>query len=201
MQSNRSKLLFLFSLILALSACVSGTDIPVDHYYRLPPVSIKTVSDSPYSKALLYVNSVQVSGLLNDRNLLYTLADKQFEVKKYFYHQWADNPSEMLRDHLLNYLKSAAAFSEIKVFNYQANSGYLLNSRLERMEINYTATGAELKVSINFEVLNPDRSVRHSKLYNKSVKRSDRDIYQLVTGYSAVLEEIYSELMHDLYQL
>jgi uncharacterized lipoprotein YmbA len=191
----------IISLTLLLVGCVSGSEIPQNHYYRLTEVNIAPVSSSRYKDIKLYVTDIQVSGLLNERSLLYTKAGRPNELMKYFYHQWEKSPSVMLRDHLMQYLQSSAIFSSVNIYSYQKDSAYLLNTRLDKMEVSYSADKTALIVDISFELKNDKGKVIFLRLYKEQLNITSRDMYSLVTGYSHILETIYLAMSRDLQSL
>lgn len=196
------KVILSICLIAVLVSCVSGTAVPRDHFYRLPEVrsGVKLPTNIKLS-AMLQVKSVAVEGLLNDRNLLYVDSKKPYEIQKYFYHQWNESPSVMLRDHLVDFLASTGISDRVAPFSYSEKNTYILNPRLEKMEILYDKGVANLQVVMFVDITDPQAKRLISKKYQAQHAVNNSDIHAIVVGYGEVLKKIYNSLMVDLYKM
>jgi len=91
---NKPKYLWLLAVMLLGGCSIGSTQVPEDHYYRLPDASSGT------GRAAVTIASVRVSGMLHERAMLYVNAASPLEVKRFYYHHWADIPENLVGQYM-----------------------------------------------------------------------------------------------------
>lgn len=92
------------ALLIGLAGCAAPSPAPEDHFYRLPTADARHCSGQ-LTAGTLRVATFRTDGLLHDRAIVYSDADDSVELKKYDYHLWQQDPADLVRDHLLTYLR------------------------------------------------------------------------------------------------
>lgn len=186
-------------LITLLTACGS-ISTPESHYYRLPEPSAGKNSDNKITKDLS-ISAVKVTGMLNNRNILYIEQTRPHEVIQFHYHLWHEQLSKTITDHFMSFLKEAAVNNKVTQYRFKSINGYHIEMSIKNMEIQYSTTGATLYVKADI-LVNDNRGVLVlDKAYESKKLYQTKDIYLLVTNYNNVLLEIYSSFATDLSRL
>ncbi|MDH5517614.1 MAG: ABC-type transport auxiliary lipoprotein family protein [Gammaproteobacteria bacterium] len=184
--------------VLFLAGCGSVAT-PDSHYYRLEEL-INPQSQSTLLQSDVSVSLFKLSGMLNNRNLLFTTEDRPNEVVPLHYHLWHDALGNILTRQFIDYLKLSAGKHQVSAYRYTSVDGLHVVVTLERMEIRY-ADDSRLHVKLNARIINSKGSVLLDKDYENSEVSESSDIYQLVSRYNAVLRKTYHQLLEDLVTL
>lgn len=187
-----NRLTYLFVVIL-ISACAS-VDTPQTHYYRLPATSA-----SVPLKILqpLQLAAFKSSGILTGNSLLYSESSRPNEIRAFAYHQWYAPLTKLLTEQLEQFSQKSG-IKEISRYEFKPYKGWLVLPSVHQMEIVYSNNASKLVVAISFTVKNSDGKSIFSQRYEIQQSIDSKDIYQLVTGYTRVLEKIYAEFFTDL---
>jgi len=196
--------MFLFRLILLvslLSACSLGGDIPQDHYYRLPEISLEKLA-APRFDTLL-VKPVRASGLYHERAMLYTDKQRPLELHRYNYNFWAEPPASLLQNALYQgMLSSGIAGQVIRQLPRQAShktDTSILDSRIIHFE--RQIDGSEVIIQLALEITlhrADDSTLLLSKTYRASEKLQTTAIYPSVEAFGGALERILEKMIEDL---
>lgn len=125
--------LSLFLLALGLSGCFGPISTPDDKRYMVNamPVDFKTV---PKTRSIILVATPETSPIYNSTRIAYTV--KPYQIGYYSQHQWAETPSQMFLPLLSQSLEKTHAFEAVVVAPYIGNYDYVLNTQIEKMQLN-----------------------------------------------------------------
>ena len=111
-----------------MTGCVNNRPV---HYYTLASAQPHAGTSQPGGPALL-VGPIAASESLQDLRIRYRAGAN--EVGTYEYHQWTDRPSVMVRDGLIQALRSTGKFQRVQVASSSATGDYILRGRLHEFE-------------------------------------------------------------------
>lgn len=164
-------------LILMLNACsIGSTQVPEDHYYRLPP------PEAGAGRAAVQVDAVRVSGMLHERAILYVEADNPLEVKRFHYHHWADTPENMVRRYLQGW------------FGEAGDKAIPLDILIRRFELLKQA--GNNRVVVDLRVKTPD----HEYQYHQETPVQGSDMTDVVRAFGSALDQVMQQLNQALKQ-
>lgn len=185
-----------FIAVLFLAGCGSVAT-PDTHYYRLAELIKNQQSETVSLTKDLSVSLFKASGMLNNRNLLFSNEERPNEVVQLHYHLWHDALPNILTRQFIDYLKLSAGNSSVSAYRYSSVNGLHVMVTLDRMEIQYAAD-TRLIIKLNMQVKNAKGRVLLDKSYENTEAYDSSDIYQLVTRYNDILRVTYSQLLADL---
>lgn len=184
-------LLFLF-----LTAC-SSISTPDSHYYRLKEIDISSLSKQSL-KIPISLESVKVTGLLNNRNLMYVELSHPQEVIQFHYHLWHESLPHLLSKHFTSYVKEARQHKKSNTLKDSVDNKLIARLHINNMEIQYLSNETLLYVNMNVVIMDKSGSIILDKVYSSVRKYQSKEIYQLVTNYNEVLLDVYSEILKDI---
>ncbi len=191
----------LLALLAGLAGCFGGsTTVPADHFYRLPapgnPAEGKASSNSLLTGDLA-VARLKTSGLLQDRPILYIQSDSPLEVQRYYYHQWADTPANLVQDHMLSFLHNRSTAKRVTRAQARNNSEFLLRGRLLRFE--RVEQGGTTSAAVEVELaLYSHGSLCHQGRFQAVQKTKSDSLKQTVTALGLALEQIYEQFLSEI---
>ncbi|MDH5425547.1 MAG: PqiC family protein [Gammaproteobacteria bacterium] len=189
--------LFYLIFMLLLTGCGS-VSTPDSHYYRLTDIKEDDVIVKAGLDAGIAVAQVKVSGLLQNRNLLYVEQGKPNEIIPFHYHLWHESLPKLLTRHFIDYLKLAGDSDNIIHYKYTADHNYRLQLSVSKMEIHYLPDASSLLLKVSIQMVDKKGVMLLNKDYSSVKSYKTRDIYQLVTHYNEVLIDVYSQFIKDV---
>ncbi len=120
-------------LALTLTGCFGPIATPDDRRYMINamPVDFKSV---PKTRAIILVATPETTPIYNTTRIAYTV--KPYQIGYYSQHQWAETPAQMLLPLLSQSLEKTHAFEAVVVSPYIGNYDYVLNTQIEKMQLN-----------------------------------------------------------------
>ena len=190
--------LFLLSL---LGGCMGGgsVSIPQDHYYRLPAITSVTPLHTPSLAGTLEVSSVQASGMLHERAVLFVREQQPLEVSPYHYYYWVNTPASLLQQHLLDYLRQKNFATSQHRYRADTSADFRLETELLHFERYIRKGTVEARVELEL-VLRDNQSQRIllRKHYQRSVKATSMEMADTASAFGAALTAIYAEFANDI---
>lgn len=191
------RVLFYLAISLVISACGSSSPAPEDHYYRLPALNADT-GQAPLSDNVIFVEQLIAEGIYHERSIIYSDDADAIELNTYHYHHWMDNPSRLIRDHLIDYLRSAQLAKQV-VSVPEIPATLSIFGRIRQFERRVTNSGVVIQVKLLFRVNNASSDTPLLlKDYSRSEKLHDDSISASVTVFANLLGDIYRELVEDI---
>lgn len=136
---------------LLLAACASTPGIPDTVYHRLPAPGATTSLVEPFTRPIL-VEAFRADGIHIDQALVYSLEADARELRTYHYQLWAEPPSRLLQQRLINVLRTARA-ADIVTDRLAAHADALrVEGRIEAFERIQRGAGWEVAVSLELRV-------------------------------------------------
>jgi len=191
----------LLLLALTLSGCMGGAsvNIPRDHYYRLPAVTAVTPLRTPLLSGALEVSTVQTSGMLHERSILFVREQQPLEVSPYHYYYWVNTPSSLLQQHLLDYLRQKNLARSQHRYRSDTPAEFRLEGELLHFERYIRKDASEARVELDL-VLRDNRSRRIllRKLYRHNAKAQSPEMADTADAFGRALGAIYRQFAQDV---
>jgi ABC-type uncharacterized transport system auxiliary subunit len=143
---RRMTSLILVSVVaILINGCGSGRPI---HYYTmdLPPAPEPSTGAYPVT---LLIGRINAPELLRDEPMVYRSGPN--EIGTYQYHQWAEPPTEMVRDMLIRQLRASGKYQAVDRVGSSVSGEYVLHGKLYDFEEVDGSSIAAL-VSMEFEL-------------------------------------------------
>jgi ABC-type uncharacterized transport system auxiliary subunit len=184
-------------LLLIAAGCTAPAPVPTDHYYRLPPAQPHAAGPLPDGVSF-FIDAVAADGLLRERAVAYSYRETPSELHQYRYHHWQDAPGRMVRDHLVDWLRSSTAAGPVTDV---PGTGAVLNvlGRLRRFEIEYAGGRPEVVVLLGFRVThgNLDAPLLQAE-YSQREQAPGESLHAAADAFAAALSAIYARLAADI---
>lgn len=181
----------------ALTACAGSQPAPQDSFYRLPDATPGAGAEAPLNPGRLGVQRLSSDGLYHERPILYIDSRQPNEIRRYHYHHWASSPPDLVREHLLVYLRGFAGGGKVERYVPGEDFDAVLGGRLQRFERVLDGTGVEAIVQIEFDFRRAD-GFRFSRTYLERHAAPGATIHDSVQAFSEALQAIYERFTAEL---
>jgi ABC-type uncharacterized transport system auxiliary subunit len=186
-------------LLLLLAACAGSPPVPDDHYYRLTSIEPEQAERAPRLKGVLKVDPIQAYGIYRERALLYSLSERPEELQQHRYHYWIDTPSRLIRDQLVDFLRTSQIADSVAGSQRPIQGDLKLKLSLKQFERVIDPSGPQhVRVALEALLLDADGKPLMTKRYDRELPTSDPSIPASVRSFNQALHEIYRELLKDL---
>jgi ABC-type uncharacterized transport system auxiliary subunit len=200
--SKRFAISFLLLTLACLVSIGCASTRPV-HYYSLASAEPHMHPERPDGPTILVANIV-ASESLQDVRIRYRAGDN--EIGAYEFHHWTERPSTMVRDGLIQALRSSGKYQRVLESSSSAAGDYLVRGRLfEFDEVDNHAT-IQTRISLRLEVIDKktNRTIwdhhfeRDEPSGGKSIRdvvaSMDRNLAQVANQAAAEMEKFLSGL-------
>ena len=174
-------------LCVVAAACVGGRPI---HYYAINPPAASAAAPKPDGPTLL-IGRIATPETLEDGRIRYRSGSN--EVGSYEYHRWTERPALMVRDLLLETLRSSGKYRQVQEASSAAGGDYLIRGKLyEFSEID----GADIRsrVSLLLEVLDSKTGrVVWDRHYNRDEPVDGKTIKEVVVSLDHNLQQVIAD--------
>ena len=183
--------------LIALVACGGQSTVPEDHYYRLPSPEVAS-KGAALTDGTIFVEQFIADGIHHERALVYADAAAPSELLQYHYHFWTDSPSRLLRDHFVDYLRSANAGRMI-TDSPEVPAELSIYGKIKRLDQIVNSSTAEVVAEVEFRVqkAGSDAPVL-VRQYERTVAVQDRSMEAAVGAFGSALSGIYAQLVDDI---
>lgn len=194
-------------LIALVDGCVNvKSDYPSIEYYRLkqmdnPGFNLGTLD------GLFQIRDFTISEELETVYLMALTDDTR--IKRYYYHRWIGNCSEMITDFFITRYNKMNAFSLGVVRSSSVLiPQYIMEGQVLDMIARNSDSGTEgsyvsLSVKVNVIKIEPmkiEKQVIHSKVYNTKIPRRDNSVTTIPIAYSQAFSEISDQVLSDIHK-
>ena len=139
------------NIVLALVLCVGFAGCfsagPEKKYYE---IHLDPVSDLGRFAASLLVDRIEIDSLYDDFRVIYRLSP--YEINYYAYHFWADKPSKLLRNSLIQFLEGSRLFPKIIQETIPGGADWIFRWTVHRIEEVDEAEAWFARLSMKLEV-------------------------------------------------
>jgi ABC-type uncharacterized transport system auxiliary subunit len=196
---SRTRWLTYIPLIPLLVACATTAPVPDDHYYRLLASWKPLPGDSSPITATLKVDPIKAYGIYRERALLYTLESHPEQLRQHRYHYWIDTPSQLIRDHLIEFLRSHRVAERVIGSQLAVTADLRLKLTLKQFERIVTPGAADrVRVALDAVIIDSDGKPVKIVSYQREKTAAGASISASVNAVTMSLNEIYSEIAQDL---
>ena len=185
-------------VVVLLGACVSPSSVPRDHYYRLPEVNPPNTRAHSVTDRL-GITRIAADGLHSERTILFLDQRQPFELQRYHYHHWTQAPPDLIREHLLHYLRTARVADRVVRYKPGDSVDGIIYGKLIRFE--RIIDGKDVKVNVSMELgLRTNDNVGHEweQEYSATVTTQGQTMHDTVLAFGTALEQIYEHFVTDL---
>lgn len=184
-----------------LAACSLAEPAPSDHFYRLTVQAPADAGAGRVVDGVAMVQSVEVSGVLNQRALLWTTSG--VELQQYSYHFWSEPPARALQDALVRVLRDTGAFTEVVTPGFRQRPDWIIQARVNRLELVGPSGGdsgvQSARVAIGFTVTDGyGETVALTRGYEEGPTVAGGSVADGARAISAAVEAIYGRFLRDL---
>ena len=184
---------FLF-LMLLMTGCSNQQALPTDHYYRLP--ELIGVSKGEKRFHLVSIINFQADGLLNERAIVYTHDDIEFN--QYHYHNWVDAPSRLLTERLAEWFR-LSDFSEVVLTTYEGNSELIIKGKIKSFERLRYGNNDSVRVGVVLQVNSHDKNLPVLfEEYSEIIVAESHSITDAVIAFGKAVDSIFTQFQDDL---
>lgn len=186
---------------LALAGCSLAEPAPSDHFYRLtvdPPVA---AGGGPVAEGTALVETFDVSGVLNQRALLWTTTGT--ELQQYSYHFWSEPPARALQDAMVRLLRRSNAFTEVVTPGYRQRPEWIVRGQVNRLELMGPSGGdagvQSARVGMTLTVTDGyGEAIVLTRAYQETVPVEDGSVAAGARALNTGVEAVYARFLGDL---
>ncbi len=196
------------SAIILLYSCVNvKSDYPSIEYYRLkqmdnPGFNLGTI------EGLFQIRDFTISDELETGYLMALTDDTR--IKRYYYHRWIGNCSEMITDFFVarynkmdaftqGVVRSSSVLTPLYIMEGQVLDMMARNSEASAEGISYVSLSVKINV-IKIEPLKTDKQVILSKVFNTKIPRRDNSVTTIPIAYSQAFSEIADLALAEIHK-
>lgn len=188
--------ILILSLLVLLGACASQKPVPVDNYYRLPDIDAASVPDVALSDGMIFVDILETDGLHRERALVYSESREGLELNQYHYQHWIDSPTRMIRDHLVQYLRAAAAAPTI-VTSVDLYPQIEITGKINRFDQIINDGKTEVVIALELRADKEGRLI-HIQDYHLSEAVNGDSFEDIVSAYNKVLITCFTQFINNV---
>lgn len=185
--------------VVMLGACAQP-ELPKDHFYRLQIHAPERSTQSPLFKGTIEVERFLADGLTAGRPIVYSEADTQHRLLAYHYHFWIQPPIVLLRDQLIDYLRTARLADMIVSPELRSRPDYRLTAKIKRLE---KVVGPKPSAIVELELGLQDThkgKIVHLANYRVEVGAQSQSVSDAVIAMNRALTEIYARFVASLHK-
>ena len=201
LQNSKMKKLLLMISILMLGACFGGgQSIPEDQFYRLAPVSYQGEKQQAIAN-IIAVSALESDALHLERAILYSEANSPLKIRRYHYYFWANIPTKLIQDHLLDYLRTTGIAEQVITYGELTKIDGQIGGQIKRFE-RVIGTN-QISVAVELELFYKTRGQKPSlfqHVYSQQLAASDDSMHATSTAFSQALAAIYADFVRDITQ-
>lgn len=183
------KRIYAMYAILLLAACGSVPPVPVDHFYRLRPVSLASVA--PALPSAIAVQPFRADSLYAERAIVYSDAADLRQLRQYHYQLWLYPPAQMTQEH---FTASVGGALDLSGGSAAAN---VLDARIIAFERVLSGKSSKAVVALEFRLLAGGKQVLN-KTYQAEQVAADESLSAFAAAMEAALGTIYADFVADL---
>jgi ABC-type uncharacterized transport system auxiliary subunit len=185
-------------LILSLTGCFGdGAVVPQDKFYRLSEVAAEKKIKSPFR--VVAIERLKGDALHRERSILYSEAEQPLKLKRYHYHYWTRTPGELIREHLISYLRQSEFATRIVRYGEVAKIDAKISGQIKNFERIIDADGIKVRAHLELSLETLGNTRRYYQWeYDIQHSTTDSSMYATVTAMSSALEIIYAQFLQDI---
>ncbi len=183
--------LTVFVAVLLVQACSNLPAPPPDQYFRLAtPPAAAAVS----SAVRIQVENVEAHGVYAERPLLYRSGGKSAAAQQYRYELWAEPPAKMLRNTLVDHLRSQYGADRVWTSEARARADFVLRGRLRALDQLREGAGGRALLSLEFLVNDAEGNVVAVFEYSEEIPAASISVSDYVAALNQGLTRAYTGL-------
>ena len=188
---------------LMLGACMGGTRIPEDNFYRLENVAPGSALTAPVLKGILMIQGGAAAPVYRDRALLYSEPGSPERLQRYHYQYWVDSPPQLLQSGLAGYLRTAGVARRIVLPQDGVDADFRLRIDIERFEHirgqSNSRNGGQVAVALRVTLI--ERA--SGKLLMQTQLQSDAAVQSgefsaVALAYQQALADVYGRILAQM---
>ena len=179
----------LICLGLLLAACGSVPPAPVDHFYRLRPVSLAPAT--PAWPGAIAVQPFRADSLYAERAIVHSDAADLRQLRQYHYQLWLYPPAQMTQEHFTASVGSALDLSG------GSTAAHVLDARIVAFERVLSGKNSKAVVALELRLVTEGKPLLN-KIYRAEQEATDESLSAFAAAMETALGGIYAEFVADL---
>lgn len=189
---------FLVPVMLLAGCAATQPPVPEDKYYRLQSVPASAPMATPVFPGTLVIERFSADGLTAVRPIVYVEDTGPNQLQEYHYHFWTQQPTVMLRDELVSYLRAMNVAPNIVIPEMRLAPDYVMAGRIRRLEqIRTTSESAAIELEISVRQPN-DGKLLFLKSYRYETPQNEGGVAGAVQAMNVGWNQILADLLDDL---
>ena len=185
-------IILLAAAAVLLAGCFSAQ--PEKKYYEIHLEAVPAAE--PFTASLL-VDRLEIDSVYDDFRIIYRLSP--FEINYYAYHFWADKPSKLLRNSLIQYLEKSRLFPKLILEPIRGNADWAFRWTVHQIEEVDLVDAWFARLSMKFEIADTKTgAVLASRTFDRSEPLSKKDVGEVPAVLSRILTEELQALFAEL---
>jgi ABC-type uncharacterized transport system auxiliary subunit len=184
-------------LTAAWLGCASGP-APRDHFYRLD-LDAPAARAKPILPGTLEVDRLRVEAIAQGRRIHYRTAGPVEEIAHHAYHHWADAPSAMLQDEMVEYFRAANLAALVVTTAVRVESEHQISGRIVRFERILAEETAEVVVELELLLSRDEgRTLLWIETYRDRRAASGSSVGESVAAFEAASAAVLAQFVADI---
>ena len=182
-----------------LSGCATTSQIPEDRFYQIEAIAPSISVPRPVFSEGLNVDKVSADPLRSGRAVLYRDSRKPLEVRRYHYEYWVDQPTRMVHQALVDYLRASGVADPTGGESRRTNGSYALKAHLKRFDRVVGAGRPKVEIELQTTVYaNGSRVPLWTNNYLHQQESDAGDMHATAAAMQIALANIFASMVEDL---
>ena len=179
-----------------VAGCVSGPP-PQSAYYTLAPAVTATTRAKPLVGTIL-VNRLSARGLTGGRQIVFRDRAHPFQVQRYHYRYWADAPTVLIQDRLVQSLRQAGIADYVITPAERAKADWIVSGNLLMFEHHPYARPPVVVVELELGIVRSKcREPVFLKRYSVQEPAPNNQIEQAIPAFERALTRLIDQFLQD----
>jgi ABC-type uncharacterized transport system auxiliary subunit len=185
---------------LALAGCAAAPAPPADRFWRLSPgVAEAPALPAPLLDGRLGVERPRADGLVGERALVWSEAERPRELHAHAFHHWVEPPGDLLQERLAETLRARGVAREVVSPEMRVQPDWLVSGRLLRFErlLGGPSPGVVVEIRLTLKHV-ADGQVRWSETYREQTPAEGDGVAEAVAAFDRAVDAAFARFVADL---
>lgn len=186
--------------VVALAGCAAAPAPPADRFWRFAPADAGGAPGAtPLFDGRLAVERLRADGLVGERAIVWSEADRPHELHAHAFQYWVEPPADMLQERLALLLRARGVAREVATPEMRLRPDWAVNGRILRFErvLGGPSPGVVVELRLGVKRV-ADGHVVWSADYRETQPAAGDEVADAVLAFERAADAIFARFVADL---